>query len=101
MGALIYVIDSGDAARLGESGRQLKSLLEEEKLGDVPLLVFANKQDLLQAMPADQISEALKFAEITNRTWTIQACSAKNGDNLQEGMEWLVQQIEARRAECS
>ncbi len=28
---------------------------------------------------------------IQDRIWQIQACSAKTGEGLQEGMEWLVQ----------
>eukprot|EP00933_Yihiella_yeosuensis_P019066 TRINITY_DN15492_c0_g2_i1.p1 TRINITY_DN15492_c0_g2~~TRINITY_DN15492_c0_g2_i1.p1 ORF type:complete len:181 (+),score=45.59 TRINITY_DN15492_c0_g2_i1:107-649(+) len=88
--ALVYVIDSSDRRRLEESGQELKELLAEDKLGGVPLLMFANKQDLLQATPADEIIEVLGLGEISDRTWTIQACSAKDGSGLQEGMEWLI-----------
>merc|ERR1712176_637452 len=56
--ALVYVIDSSDTRRLEESGQELKELLAEDKLGGIPLLIFANKQDLLQAVPADEISAA-------------------------------------------
>mmetsp|Transcript_160790 Transcript_160790/g.285025 ORF Transcript_160790/g.285025 Transcript_160790/m.285025 type:complete len:183 (-) Transcript_160790:37-585(-) len=87
-----YVIDSSDQRRLEESATELKELLAEDKLGGVPLLVFANKQDLLNATPADEIKEALKLDELTDRTWTIQACSAKDGSGLQEGMGWLIEQ---------
>merc|ERR1712217_530082 len=90
--ALVYVIDSSDRRRLDESGQELRELLAEDKLGGIPLLIFANKQDLLQATPADEISEVLNLAGIADRTWTIQACSAKDGSGLQEGMEWIVQQ---------
>merc|ERR1711953_1505841 len=78
--ALVYVIDSSDSRRLEESGAELKELLAEDKLGGVPLLIFANKQDLLQATPADEISECLQLGDIADRTWTIQACSAKTGE---------------------
>merc|ERR1712038_1574961 len=70
--ALVYVIDSSDSRRLEESGQELKELLAEDKLGGVPLLVFANKQDLLQAVPADEIAANLNLAGIADRTWTIQ-----------------------------
>eukprot|EP00392_Amoebophrya_sp_AT5.2_P013053 g13164.t1 len=88
---LVYVIDSSDRRRLEESGSELNELLQEDKLANVPLLIFANKQDLLQALPADEIAEELSLHNIRDRTtWTIQACSAKEGEGLQEGMEWLV-----------
>merc|ERR1712110_442726 len=65
--ALVYVVDSSDRRRLDESTTELKELLAEDKLGGVPLLVFANKQDLLQAVPADEISEALGLGAIQDR----------------------------------
>merc|ERR1712146_481652 len=55
--ALIYVVDSSDRRRLEEAGEELAELLVEDKLGGVPLLVFANKQDLISAVPADEIIE--------------------------------------------
>merc|ERR1712050_449241 len=88
--ALVYVIDSSDRRRLEESGSELKELLAEDKLGGIPLLLFANKQDLMQAVPADEISQSLNLTSIADRTWTIQSCSAKEGNGLQDGMEWLV-----------
>ena len=51
----VYVIDSADRRRLEESGEELKSLLEEEKLAGTPLLVLANKQDLLNALSAQEV----------------------------------------------
>merc|ERR1719254_293612 len=61
---LVYVIDSSDRRRLEESGVELRQLLAEDKLGGVPLLVFANKQDLLQAVPADEVVDALNLGVI-------------------------------------
>src|SRR5689334_12078215 len=47
----IYVIDSADRRRLEETGVEFGQLLEEDKLTGVPVLIFANKQDLLNALP--------------------------------------------------
>merc|ERR1711920_413371 len=88
--ALVYVIDSSDKRRLEESGQELRELLAEDKLGGLPVLIFANKQDLLQATPADEISDCLNLSAISDRVWIVQACSAKDGTGLQEGMEWIV-----------
>jgi ADP-ribosylation factor-like protein 3 len=46
----------------------------------VPLLVFANKQDLQFALEAEEIMNNLTLMEIKDRTWTIQACSAVTKD---------------------
>jgi len=88
--ALVYVIDSADRKRIEETGQELNQLLEEEKLAGVPVLVFANKQDLLNAMPAKELAETLNLHNIRDRKWQIQACSAKTGDGLQEGITWVI-----------
>merc|ERR1711934_275946 len=75
--ALVFVIDSSDRRRLEESGSELNELLQDDRLAGIPLLIFANKQDLLQAVPANEISETLALDKIKDRTWQIQACSAK------------------------
>lgn len=62
-------------------------------MSGVPLLVFANKQDLVGAYAADDIAEKLDLTAIRDRPWQIQACSAKDGSGLKEGMEWLMKQV--------
>lgn len=42
----IYVVDCSDHQRLEETSHELAELLEDEKLRGVPMLVYANKQDL-------------------------------------------------------
>ena len=54
--ALVYVVDSADDMRLRECSEELTSLLNEEALKNVPLLVFANKQDLEMALDAPEVS---------------------------------------------
>uniref|UniRef100_A0A7S0YMS3 ADP-ribosylation factor-like protein 3 n=1 Tax=Hemiselmis tepida TaxID=464990 RepID=A0A7S0YMS3_9CRYP len=91
--ALVYVIDCSDRRRMDETGVELNTLLEEEQLAGVPLLLFANKQDLLNAMAPDDVTEALNLHSIRDRIWHIQPCSAKTGEGLQAGMEWMVGNI--------
>jgi ADP-ribosylation factor-like protein 3 len=66
--------------RLKEVTEELVSLLAEEALANVPLLVFANKQDLQFALDAGEVMSALKLEEITDRPYNIQACSALSGE---------------------
>jgi ADP-ribosylation factor-like protein 3 len=81
--ALIYVIDSADRRRMEETGVELQQLLDEEKLANVPLLVMANKQDLINALSADEITAELGLNELRERTWQILPCSARTGEGLQ------------------
>ncbi|NWX21607.1 ARL3 protein, partial [Aegotheles bennettii] len=76
---LIYVIDSTDQKRFEETGQELAELTEDESLTGVPLLVFANKQDLVTAAPAAEIAEGLSLHTYRDREWQIQACSALSG----------------------
>ncbi len=97
----VFVIDSADQDRLEEVNSEMTKLLtEEDKLAGVPLLVYANKQDLLSAMSAEDIATGLNLTGIKDRSWQIQACSAKTGEGLSEGMEWLVSTIQEREAEA-
>ncbi|CAK9213565.1 unnamed protein product [Sphagnum troendelagicum] len=94
--ALVYVVDCADRRRIEESGDELSQLLEEEKMINVPILVFANKQDLMHALPADEVAHGLNLFLIRDRAWQIQGCSAKTGEGLQEGMEWVVKQVKKK-----
>jgi len=91
---LIYVVDAADKRRLEETGMELQQLLSEEKLANVALLVFANKMDLATAMPAAEISTHLTLHTIRDRKWNIQACSAKTGDGIHDGLEWAVKNFQ-------
>ncbi|UJR26627.1 hypothetical protein I4U23_007945 [Adineta vaga] len=86
---LIYVIDSSDRKRFDETNQELSELLEEEKLRNVPLLIFANKQDLLNASKASDITDGLSLHQIRDRAWQIQGCSAYTKEGVKEGLEWV------------
>jgi len=91
--AVIFVVDSTEVGRLDDAAYDLSCLLDftgtrEDR--DVPLLVYANKQDLEGAKSTREISEALKLRELRDRRWKILACSAIDGTGITEGMDWLV-----------
>lgn len=59
-----------------ETSIELYELLEDEKLVGVPVLVYANKQDLPNALSASELAETLGLPSIKDRAWQIQACIA-------------------------
>ncbi|CAH8488956.1 unnamed protein product [Schistosoma turkestanicum] len=65
---LIFVVDSNDRDRIGESADELNKMLSEDELRDVVILVLANKQDLPNAMSTAEVAEKLRLREIRNRT---------------------------------
>ena len=65
-------------------------MLDEDELQGVPIMILANKQDLVDAMSEQEISEAMSLTDLKQRQWAIFKCSALTGYGLTEGMEWLV-----------
>ncbi|KAM8801532.1 ADP-ribosylation factor-like protein 9 isoform 1-T1 [Rhynchonycteris naso] len=61
---LIFVVDSADHNRLPEAKKHLHQLIETNPI--IPLVVFANKQDLEAAYHITDIHEALALSEVGN-----------------------------------
>ncbi|CAH1169149.1 unnamed protein product [Phyllotreta striolata] len=93
---LIYVVDSADKKRLEETGIELYELLSDDKLQDVPLLVYANKQDIPESLSASELAQTLGLPTIKDRSWQIQACTAIQGVGVREGMEWVCKNIKKK-----
>lgn len=89
---IIFVIDSSDDERVKECNTELKILINEKLLQGIPLLVYANKQDLI-GLDCDEISNALELDTITNRKWSIFSCSAIKNEGVNEGISWLLSEI--------
>ena len=90
---LIFVVDSNDRDRIDENREELHKMLAEEELKDAVLLVFANKQDMPNAMTCPEITDKLGLHTIRARTWFIQATCAVRGDGLYEGLDWLSKHV--------
>ncbi|XP_045700925.1 ADP-ribosylation factor 1-like [Phyllostomus hastatus] len=90
---LIFVVDSNDRERVNEAQEELMRMLAEDELRDAVLLVFANKQDLPNAMNAAEITDKLGLHSLRHRNWYIQATCATSGDGLYEGLDWLSNQL--------
>ncbi|SPN96755.1 probable ADP-ribosylation factor [Cephalotrichum gorgonifer] len=86
---IIFVVDSNDRDRITEAREELQRMLNEDELRDAILLVFANKQDLPNAMSAAEITDKLGLHSLRQRAWFIQSTCATSGDGLYEGLEWL------------
>ncbi|KAK4050189.1 hypothetical protein OIO90_005171 [Microbotryomycetes sp. JL221] len=86
---IIFVVDSNDRDRVVEAREELQRMLNEDELRDALLLVFANKQDLPNAMNAAEITDKLGLHSLRQRTWYIQSTCATSGDGLYEGLEWV------------
>uniref|UniRef100_A0ACD5ZYY0 Uncharacterized protein n=1 Tax=Avena sativa TaxID=4498 RepID=A0ACD5ZYY0_AVESA len=93
---IIFVVDSNDLDRVIEARDELHKMLNEDELRDAVLLVFANKQDLPNALNAAEITDKLGLHSLCQRHWYIQSTCATTGEGLFEGLDWLSRNI-ARR----
>ncbi len=91
--ALIFVVDSSDTDRLALAREELGRLMEEEKLKDCCVLVYANKQDIEGAVGAERLAHEIGLDVAKGRRWKVQPATAVTGDGLFEGLEWVADEL--------
>lgn len=92
---IIFVIDSSDHERIDLARDELHRLLNEDQLRNACLLVYANKQDLPNAMGCSEVAEKLSLSgmSVKNR-WYVQPTCARTKTGLYEGLDWLSKSIQ-------
>jgi len=92
---IIFVIDSSDKLRLAVAHEELDQLLAHPDVRErrVPVLFFANKMDVRDAVTIGHCSTVLGLSQIENKPWHICASNAITGEGLDEGINWLTDQI--------
>jgi ADP-ribosylation factor 1/2 len=93
---IIFVVDSNDRDRIDETSgtdnsakEELNRMLGEDELRDAVVLVFANKQDLPNALSVSDVTDKMGLNKLRARKWYVQGCCATTGDGLYEGLDWL------------
>jgi len=95
--AVIFVVDSNDGTRLKDARDELWRVLESPELANAVILVFANKQDLPNALKGEEIANGLEMNKIKTHTWHVQPTCATSGEGLDEGFEWLADKIKEKK----
>jgi small GTP-binding protein len=95
--AVIFVVDSNDKDRVEEACEELQMLLREDELKDALVLVFANKQDLPNALTVAEVTDALKLQNVRRHLWKVQPSNAVTGMGLYEGLDWLSQKLREKK----
>jgi len=90
--AIVYVVDAANRTTLQESALEFHKIMNERlahhRNSSVPVLVFANKQDLPNAASVREVCELFHVAQ-DHDMCHVQSCCARDGSGLSEGMQWL------------
>lgn len=89
--ALIFVVDSVDSDRMDLVRDKLHEVFSHEEVHDLPLLIFANKQDQAEALNYYKLKEMLDLDEIlpSCKIWKMQPCCGLEGSGVTHGFNWL------------
>ncbi|WKY11684.1 hypothetical protein Q1695_003337 [Nippostrongylus brasiliensis] len=93
----IFVVDCTDRARMHWIRDEIQELVQDRLRRGVPLLIYANKQDLPDALTPEEIEKALDLQKIRDRQWYVQPSCAVTGVGLGEGLDWLQATIAASK----
>lgn len=95
---LVFVVDAAETERMEEAKVELNRIARSAENQGVPLLVLANKQDLVGAMSASEVEKALALHELSSSMQHhTQGCSALDGQGLEPGLEKLYEMILRRK----
>ena len=90
------MIDSNDRERMVDVIDQLQRFDKEELLLGVPIVVFANKADLPNAMKIEEISQEIQKSGINLSRFHFVQTIATKGVGVKEGLSWLQREMEQK-----
>ena len=90
---IIYVIDSTDTRLLDFAREKLFLHLQNSVAKNAILLVYANKQDLPNAMKSEEIIEKYQLNTIKEQPWHLQESNFTTGEGIYEGIDWIIENL--------
>ena len=94
----IWVVDAADIEQLECSKEALHEDARHEMFNGKPILIFANKQDLPQALSESDLALKMGLDKLTSSSHSVRKCVALPKDGkadpaLMDGVKWLVDSI--------
>lgn len=93
---LVVVVDSSDPGQIQDVKQVLAYMLDDPRLANASVLVFANKQDIATAIPPATLAQDMGLPRLCSHTWHVQGCSVTGGEGLSDGWRWLKNEFESR-----
>jgi ADP-ribosylation factor-like protein 8 len=88
--AIVFIVDIADIDLLPMAKEELHSLMRQQTLEGIPLLVLGNKSDLPDKLTVDELIDALDLKAISHREVSCYGISAKEETNLDAVIQWLM-----------
>ncbi|PNF26296.1 hypothetical protein B7P43_G02658 [Cryptotermes secundus] len=80
---LVFVVDASDLHSLPLAVKEVKTLLGDDRLTGVPILVLANKQDRPGAMSPEEVADALDVGSIPSSKHKVKVLGTQTHPNSQ------------------
>ena len=90
---IVFVVDSTQSEDIASSERQFSQLTSKPELASKPFIVIANKQDLPEAFPQDEMIARLRLSDIEHDNIHLFCISAKQKTNVDSVISWIVDNL--------
>uniref|UniRef100_A0A8V0YIL5 small monomeric GTPase n=1 Tax=Gallus gallus TaxID=9031 RepID=A0A8V0YIL5_CHICK len=103
---IVFLVDCADHDRLLESKEELDSLMTDETIANVPILILGNKIDRPEAISEERLREMfglygqttgkgnIPLKELNARPLEVFMCSVLKRQGYGEGFRWMAQYID-------
>ncbi|XP_011945682.1 PREDICTED: GTP-binding protein SAR1b isoform X1 [Cercocebus atys] len=103
---IVFLVDCADHERLLESKEELDSLMTDETIANVPILILGNKIDRPEAISEERLREmfglygqttgkgSVSLKELNARPLEVFMCSVLKRQGYGEGFRWMAQYID-------
>lgn len=90
--AIVFVVDAADLDGIDAARQELHDLLSRPSLAGIPLLVLGNKNDLPEALSANDLISRLDLRSPTlrDREVCLYSISCKRQKNIDVTLDWLI-----------
>jgi ADP-ribosylation factor-like protein 8 len=88
--AIVFVVDAADLDSLETARQELHDLMSKQSLTGIPLLVLGNKNDLPEALTANELISRLDLRSLRDREVCLYSISCKRQKNIDVTLEWLI-----------
>ncbi|KFV16679.1 GTP-binding protein SAR1b, partial [Tauraco erythrolophus] len=92
---IVFLVDCADHERLLESKEELDSLMTDETIANVPILILGNKIDRPEAISTCvSLQGSIPLKELNARPLEVFMCSVLKRQGYGEGFRWMAQYID-------